>query len=142
MAMGTTEHPKANPTMPVGTPPPGWAGTQDVSKPYLGERDEDVDWVMLLRCYPNAKSKDELRELALKAGADALKMAEEAVASVDVPVPELDPDGNPLPPREPPRPGQPDTRQPPPPPHAPPQPSREAHGKDEHEHEHEHDKKK
>lgn len=110
MAMGTTTHqPPNQPMQPAPTskdapgphmdpPKPGAAGAQDVSKPFLPE---DFDKVMLLRMYPDAKSVDELRSRAMEAGAAVLKMAEESRASVDVPVPELDPEGKPIPPAPP-----------------------------------------
>ena len=47
-----------------------------------------MDWVILLRCYPHAKSKDELRSIAMKAGAEVEKAAEAAKASKDVPISE------------------------------------------------------
>ena len=118
MAMGTTDQPKTNPTMPApGTPmpPPGWAGTQDVSKPFLPD---DFDKVMLIKMYPNAESVEELRTLAYAAGEEALKLAEAARASVDVDLESDDPNK----PAEPPP-------APTPPPTPPPTPHREAHDK-------------
>lgn len=112
MAMGTTHQPQTtmhpapttHPPAPgphMDPPVPGAPGVQDVSKPFLPE---DFDKVLMLRCYPNAKSMDELRSMAIAAGETAMKLAEESKAAVDVPVPELGPDGQPLPPKEPPPP--------------------------------------
>lgn len=100
MAMGTAPHAN-NPQMPASaaTPSPGIApGTpgatphstepRDASKPWLDQDDDKVDWVLLMRCYPHAKSKDDLRAAALKAGAEAEKEAEAAKASKDTPMSE------------------------------------------------------
>ena len=80
----------------------------EAGEPWLNEDDEGVDWVMLYRCYPHAKSKDELRSLAMAAGKEALAAAAEAVANVDLPIPMASDDPN--------KPAEP----PPPPPPAPP----------------------
>lgn len=90
MALGTAEH-KDNPQMPApGTPgaTPHSTPPRDASKPWLDPDDDMVDWVMLLRCYPHAKSKADLRAAAMKAGAEAEKEAEAAKASKDVPISE------------------------------------------------------
>ena len=60
----------------------------DAGEPWLNADDDGVDWVMLYRCYPHAKSKDELRSQAMAAGKEALKAAAEATANVDLPIPE------------------------------------------------------
>jgi len=44
--------------------------------------------VLLMRCYPHAKSKEDLRAAAMKAGAEVEKAAAEAKASKDVPMSE------------------------------------------------------
>jgi hypothetical protein len=91
MALGTTSDPKPNPQMPApGTPgaKPHSTEPRDASKPWLDPDDDKVDWVMLMRCYPHAKSKDDLRAAAMKAGAEVEKAAEAAKASKDVPMSE------------------------------------------------------
>ena len=60
----------------------------EAGEPWLNADDDGVDWVMLYRCYPHAKSKDELRKLAMEAGKAALAAAAEATANVDLPIPE------------------------------------------------------
>lgn len=90
MALGTSSH-EPNPTMPAPGAPgatPHSTDPRDPSKPWLDQDDDKVDWVILLRCYPHAKSKDELRAAAMKAGAEVEKAAEEARASKDVPMSE------------------------------------------------------
>ena len=67
---------------------PHSVGERDPAKPWLDPDDDKVDWVLLMRCYPHAKSKDDLRAAAMKAGADAEKAAEAARASVNVPASE------------------------------------------------------
>ena len=86
---GTGSH-EPNPTM---KPAPDKAKAADITKPFLSEDDSQVDWVQLMRLYPHAQSKDELRTLAMAAGEAALKAAEESKANVDVPIP-----GDPPPP--------------------------------------------
>ena len=90
MALGTAPH-QPNPQMPApGTPgaTPHSTEPRDASLPWLDPDDDKVDWVMLLRCYPHAKSKEELRDVAMKAGAEVTKAAEAARASKDVPMSE------------------------------------------------------
>ena len=85
MAMGTTNEHKDNPQMHApGTPgaTPHSTDPRDASKPWLDPDDDKVDWVMLMRCYPHAKSKAELRAAAMKAGAEVEKAAADAKASV------------------------------------------------------------
>ena len=111
MAMGTTPTSQPNPQMhPSGaTPSPGIAPgvpgatphstePRDASKPWLDPDDDKVDWVLLMRCYPHAKTKDDLRAAALKAGAEAEKAAEAAKAAKDVPASEQAGEGAPAPP--------------------------------------------
>lgn len=134
MAMGTAPH-QPNPTMrpaPMGKPPSRAEAQKaaadeakarmesqqkalDAGEPWLDENDDGVDWVALYRCYPHAKSKDELRSLALAGGKEALTMAAEAIANADLPVVRTDSD-EPNKPAEPPAP-------PPPPPNPPHQPA-------------------
>ena len=95
MAMGTTEHPRPNPTMgasPTTPPPPAPPKAlgpndrpPDVDTPWLPE---DFDKVLILRCYPDANSTDEMRSLAMAAGTEALKLAKAARASVEMPIPD------------------------------------------------------
>ena len=92
MALGT--HPQSTGNVPMqpsaampgatphSTPP------RDPAAPWLDPDDDKVDWVMLMRCYPNAKSKDDLRAAAMKAGVDAEKGAAEAKAAANVPMSE------------------------------------------------------
>lgn len=90
MALGTSSH-EPNPQMPApGTPgaAPHSTDPRDPSKPWLDQDDDKVDWVILLRCYPHATSKAELRAAAMKAGAEVEKAAEAAKASKDVPMAE------------------------------------------------------
>lgn len=90
MALGTSSH-EPNPQMPApGTPgaAPHSTDPRDPSKPWLDADDAMVDWVMLLRCYPHAKSKDELRAAAMKAGEEVEKAAADAKAAKDVPMSE------------------------------------------------------
>jgi len=56
-------------------PPPGWAGTTNVDEPYLPP---DYDKVLIARCYPDADSFTELREMAYEAGREVLRMARES----------------------------------------------------------------
>jgi len=56
-------------------PPPGWAGTTNVDEPYLPP---DYDKVLVARCYPDADSFTELREMAYAAGREVLRMARES----------------------------------------------------------------
>ena len=56
-------------------PPPGWAGTTNVDEPYLPP---DYDKVLIARCYPDADSFTELREMAYAAGREVLRMARES----------------------------------------------------------------
>jgi len=88
MALGTAPH-QDNPQMHPSAATPGAAphttGERDPSKPWLDADDDKVDWVLLMRCYPHAKSKEDLRAAAMKAGAEAEKAAAEAKASKDVP---------------------------------------------------------
>jgi hypothetical protein len=90
MALGTAEH-KPNPQMPApGTPgaTPHSTEPRDASKPWLDPDDDKVDWVMLMRCYPHAKSKEDLRAAAMAAGEEVAKAAEAARAAKDVPAEE------------------------------------------------------
>lgn len=90
MALGTSSH-EPNPQMPApGTPgaTPHSTEPRDASKPWLDQDDDKVDWVMLMRCYPHAKSKEDLRAAAMKAGAEVEKAAEAAKAAKDVPMSE------------------------------------------------------
>lgn len=89
MALGTTPHPQQNPQMHApGTPgaTPHSTEPRDASQPWLDPDDDKVDWVMLMRTYPHAKSKEDLRAAAMKAGAEVAKAAEEAKANKDVPM--------------------------------------------------------
>jgi hypothetical protein len=61
---------------------------RDASKPWLDPDDDKVDWVMLMRCYPHARSRDDLRAAAMKAGEAAEKAAAEAKAAANVPMSE------------------------------------------------------
>ena len=56
-------------------PPPGWAGTTNVDEPYLPP---DFDKVLVMRCYPEAESFAELREMAYEHGREVLRMARES----------------------------------------------------------------
>ena len=56
-------------------PPPGWAGTTNVDEPYLPP---DYDKVLVMRCYPEAESFGELREMAYQHGREVLAMARES----------------------------------------------------------------
>jgi hypothetical protein len=56
-------------------PPPGWAGTTNVDEPYLPP---DFDKVLVMRCYPEAESFAELREMAYEHGREVLAMARES----------------------------------------------------------------
>ena len=56
-------------------PPPGWAGTTNVDEPYLPP---DFDKVLVMRCYPEAESFGELREIAYQHGREVLAMARES----------------------------------------------------------------
>jgi len=56
-------------------PPPGWAGTTNVDEPYLPP---DYDKVLVMRCYPEAESFGELREMAYEHGREVLAMARES----------------------------------------------------------------
>ena len=56
-------------------PPPGWAGTTNVDEPYLPP---DFDKVLVMRCYPEAESFGELREMAYQHGREVLAMARES----------------------------------------------------------------
>jgi hypothetical protein len=56
-------------------PPPGWAGTTNVDEPYLPP---DFDKVLVMRCYPEAESFGELREMAYEHGREVLAMARES----------------------------------------------------------------
>lgn len=56
-------------------PPPGWAGTTNVDEPYLPR---DFDKVLVMRCYPEAESFGELREIAYQHGREVLQMARES----------------------------------------------------------------
>lgn len=56
-------------------PPPGWAGTTNVDEPYLPP---DYDKVLIARCYPDADSFTELREMAYEAGREVMRMARES----------------------------------------------------------------
>jgi hypothetical protein len=56
-------------------PPPGWAGTTNVDEPYLPP---DFDKVLVMRCYPEAESFGELREMAYEHGREVLRMARES----------------------------------------------------------------
>jgi hypothetical protein len=56
-------------------PPPGWAGTTNVDEPYLPP---DYDKVLIARCYPDADSFTEQREMAYAAGREVLRMARES----------------------------------------------------------------
>jgi len=91
MALGTAPH-QDNPQMHASAATPGAAphttGERDPSKPWLDADDDKVDWVLLMRCYPHAKSKEDLRAAAMAAGAAAEKAAEAARASKDVPMSE------------------------------------------------------
>lgn len=90
MALGTAPH-QDNPQMHApGTPgaTPHSTDPRDPSQPWLDPDDDKVDWVMLMRCYPHAKSKADLRAAAMKAGQEAVKAAEAAKASKDVPISE------------------------------------------------------
>jgi len=83
MPMGTTDQPNRNAQMapaPTGNPmpPPGWAGTQDVEKPFLPE---EFDRVLLMRCYPDVNSTDELRAKAYAVGAQVMEMAAASISS-------------------------------------------------------------
>jgi hypothetical protein len=143
MAMATTSHPEPNPQMHPAPDAearnkaaqerererekarragakPADAPDEDVGEPFLSDDDESVDWVQLLRCYPNARSKDELRGLAMTAGKEALVMAAQARANKDLPIPGLEMSDKP----EPDKPAPPPPPPPPPPPH---EPAREAH---------------
>lgn len=89
MPLGTTSDPKPNPRMHAPGEPgatPHSTDPRDPSRPWLDPDDDKVDWVMLMRCYPHAKSKDELRDAAMKAGEQAAKAAEEAHAAKDAPI--------------------------------------------------------
>jgi hypothetical protein len=108
MAMATTSHPEPNPRMPA----PVKADPEDVGEPVLSDDDESVDWVQLLRCYPNARSKDELRDLAMTAGREALVTAAAARANKDLPIPGMEMSDKPEPDKPAPTPSPP----PPPPP--------------------------
>jgi len=91
MALGTTSEPKDNPRMPAPGEPgatPHSVGERDPSKPWLDPDDDKVDWVMLMRVHPHAKSKEDLRAAAMKAGAEVEKAAAEARANKDVPIEE------------------------------------------------------
>ena len=88
----------------------------ETGEPWLNADDEGVDWVMLYRCYPNARSKDELRSLAMAAGKEALMAAAEATANVDLPVYMSDDPNKPA-----------DAPPAPPPPTPPPSPQPSAH---------------
>jgi hypothetical protein len=90
MALGTAEH-QDNPQMPApGTPgaTPHSTDPRDPSQPWLDPDDDKVDWVMLMRCYPHAKSKEDLRAAAMQAGQEVMEAAEAARASKDVPAAE------------------------------------------------------
>ena len=97
MAMGTTEHPKDNPQMHAPVREQARAAVEakadDVGVSVLSDDDDKVDWVMLMRLYPHARSKDELRDLATKAGAAAMENAAKAIANKDVPLPRPDEPG-------------------------------------------------
>jgi len=56
-------------------PPPGWAGTTATDEPYLPP---DYDKVLIARCYPDADSFTEQREMAYAAGREVLRMARES----------------------------------------------------------------
>jgi hypothetical protein len=106
MALGTAPH-QDNPQMHApGTPgaTPHSTEPRDASQPWLDPDDDKVDWVMLMRCYPHAKSKDDLRAAAMKAGAEVAQAAEAAIASKDVPMSEQlgEPGRTPPPPPAPP----------------------------------------
>jgi hypothetical protein len=92
MALGTDPHSTGNTPMKPSAATPGAAPhstePRDASKPWLDEDDDKVDWVLLMRCYPNAKSKADLRTAAMAAGAEAGTAAEAARASKDVPMSE------------------------------------------------------
>ena len=92
MAMGTSATSTGNVPMHPSPATPGATphstDPRDPAKPWLDPDDDKVDWVLLMRCYPHAKSKDDLRAAALKAGAEAEKEAEAARASTDVPAAE------------------------------------------------------
>ena len=90
MALGTTDH-KPNPQGHApGTPgaTPHSTEPRDASQPWLDPEDDKVDWVMLMRCYPHAKSKDDLRAVAMKDAAAAMTAAAAARAAKDVPAAE------------------------------------------------------
>jgi hypothetical protein len=92
MALGTDPHSTGNVQMQSSAATPGAAPhstePRDASKPWLDADDDKVDWVLLMRCYPHAKSKEDLRAAAMKAGAAAEKAAADARASKDVPMSE------------------------------------------------------
>ena len=92
MALGT--HPQSTGNVPMqpsaATPgaTPHSTPPRDPAAPWLDPDDDKVDWVMLMRCYPHAKSKDDLRAAAMKAGVEAEKGAAEAKAAANVPMSE------------------------------------------------------
>ena len=126
MPMGTTNEPNKNAQMAPapGTlvPPPGWAGTQNVDEPFLPE---EFDRVLMMRCYPDANSTDELRAKAYAIGRQVMDMAAASVSSQQAEL-EAQAEQQPDQPPAPPRPGQQPAPTPPPPPPPPPPPSREA----------------
>ena len=89
MAMGTTSHPQDNPQMhaPAHAAAAPHDAKVEIEESKLSDDDDKVDWVMLMRLYPHAKSKDELRSLALAAGKEAMTAAAHAKANKDVPIP-------------------------------------------------------
>ena len=97
MALGTDPRSPGNVAMQHSAATSGAAPQstepRDPAKPWLDADDDKVDWVLLMRCYPHAKSKDDLRAAAMKAGAEAEKASEAAKASKDVPMAEQAHDG-------------------------------------------------
>src|SRR6187399_2780896 len=81
-------------------PPPGWAGTTNVDEPYLPP---DFDKVLVMRCYPEAESFGELREMAYEHGREVLAMARESTR-IMAEIPGQPNPGQPMPANPPPRP--------------------------------------
>src|SRR6188472_1031146 len=117
-------------------PPPGWAGTTNVDEPYLPP---DYDKVLIARCYPDADSFTELREMAYQAGREVLRMARESTRqqaeiagqpdphdlSVERAVTRKPGQPNPGQPIQPQQPGQPIPEGTPSPPYPPPRPNQQ-----------------
>ena len=101
MALGTTEHhaepPRQRPSPGVGMQ--GAAPAPVPAEPVKPVLFDDIDPVLLVRLYPEAKDAGDMRAQAMAAGAQAAEQGAAAVASQNEPVLGMEPVEPPPPPQ-------------------------------------------